>query len=79
MPFCCAQLAVQCVIGKLPRTAGCKNRQAGWRAEPKNRHKFRQSLKAVLILLYCCVTLPSRYAVRLTANPHATEKAEKLH
>jgi len=30
----------------------------------------------VLILLYCCVTMPPRYAVRSAATPQATEKAE---
>ena len=29
--------------------------------------------------VYCCVTMPSRHAVRSTANPEATNEAEKLH
>jgi len=33
----------------------------------------------VLILLYWCVTMPSRYAVRSTANPQATDEAERPH
>jgi len=34
--------------------------------------------EAVLILLYCRVTMPSRYAVKSTADPQATEEAERL-
>ncbi len=30
----------------------------------------------MLILLYCCVTLPSSYVLRLTASPQATGKAD---
>jgi len=50
------------------------NMQASWKCR-----KPQTSLEAVLILLYNYMTIPSRYAVRSTANPHATEKAEKLH
>ncbi len=39
----------------------------------------RQSLQDVLILLYKYMTMPSKYAVRSTANPQATNEAEKLH
>jgi len=33
----------------------------------------------VLILLYCCVTMLSRFAVRSSANTQGTEEAERLH
>ncbi len=40
---------------------------------------MQANLEAVLVLLYNYMTVPSKYAVRSTATPHATEKAEKLH
>ena len=38
----------------------------------------RQSPEAVLILLYRCVMIPSKYAGKFTASPQATEEAETL-
>ena len=42
-----------------------------------NASSHRQSREAVLILLYNFMTIPSRYAVTSTANPQATEDAER--
>ncbi len=44
--------------------------------EISNPSSHRQSREYVLILLYCCVTLPSGYAVRLTATSQATGKVD---
>jgi len=50
----------------------------GMHRKSTNPQATDKAEEAVLILLYCRVTMPSRYAVKSTADPQATEEAERL-